>query len=79
MKAKLLKKLRKDYKFKFKKGWWFVLRDGQYKTTHSSFESALLEILDYKSTYYNRDFDWWWHKIEQNYIVKVETRKFNKL
>ena len=56
-----------------------MLRDGQYKTTHTTFESALLEILDYKSTYYNRDFDWWWHKIEQNYIVKVETRKFNKL
>jgi hypothetical protein len=56
-----------------------VLRDGYDKSTYSSFESALLDILDYKCTYYNRDFDWWWHKIAQKYIVKIQTRKFNKI
>ena len=79
MKAKLLKKLRKDHKFKFRKGWWFVLRDGYDKSTYSSFESALTDILEHKCTYYNRDFDWWWHKIAQKYIVKIQTRKFNKI
>ena len=79
MKAKLLKKLRKDHKFKFRKGWWFVLRDGYYKTTYSSFESALEDILEYKCTYYSSLFDWYWVRIQHNYMVKVNTRKFNKL
>lgn len=79
MKTKLLKNIRKNYKFKFKNSVWYVLRDGQYRTTHTTFEDAFLDILDYKCTYYNRDFDWWWHKIAQKYIVKIQTRKFNKI
>ena len=79
MKVKLLKKIRKDYKFKFRNGVWYVLRNGQYRTQHTTFENALIEILDHKSTYYNRYFDWLWHKIAQKYIMKIQTRKFNKL
>lgn len=79
MKAKLLKKLRKNHKFKFRKGWWFVLRDGYDKSTYSSFESALEDILEHKCTYYHELLDCYWHKVKHDYMVKVNTRKFNKI
>jgi hypothetical protein len=79
MKVKLLKKLRKDYKFKYKHGNWHVLQCGYIRRHYHTFESALLAVLDAKATYHNSDFDWLWERIKHKYTVKIQTRKFNKL
>ena len=79
MKAKLLKEIRKDFKFKHKNGKWHVLEYGCYYRRYIDFEDAFESVLSYLSTHHNKIFDWPWYGIKQEYTVKVNTRKFNKL
>lgn len=79
MKAKLLKKIRKDYKFKFKKGKQHVLEYGCYYRRYMEFEDAFESVLPYLSIHHYKIFDWPWHGIKQQYTIKTQTRKFNKL
>ena len=79
MKVKLLKEIRKDFKFKYKHDHWHVLSYGYSRKTHLTFESALTSILETLSFNHTKLFDWPWYAIKQQYIKKVNTRKFNKL
>ena len=79
MKTKLLKEIRKDFKFKYKHDHCHVLSYGYSRKTHLTFESALTSILETLSFNHTKLFDWPWYAIKQQYIKKVATRKFNKL
>jgi hypothetical protein len=79
MKVKLLKEIRKDFKFKHKNGKWHVLEYGCYYRRYINFEDALESVLSYLSIHHYKLFDWPWHGIKQQYIIKTQTRKFNKL
>lgn len=79
MKVKLLKEIRKDFKFKYKHDHWHVLSYGYSRKTHLTFESALTSILENLSFHHTKLFDWPWYAIKQQYMKKVATRKFNKL
>jgi hypothetical protein len=79
MKVKLLKEIRKDFKFKYKHDHWHVLSYGYSRKTYLTFESALTSVLEALSFNHTKLFDWPWHGIKQQYIIKTQTRKFNKL
>lgn len=79
MKARLLKEIRKDFKFKYKHDHWHVLSYGFNRKSHLTFESALTFVLEELSFNHTKLFDWPWYRIKLEYIKKVATRKFNKL
>ena len=79
MKAKLLKEIRKDFKFKYKHDHWFVLSYGSNRRSHLTFELALTHVLETLSFNHTKLFDWPWYRIKLEYMKKVATRKFNKL
>ena len=79
MKARLLKEIRKDFKFKYKHDHWHVLSYGFNRKSHLTFESALTFVLEELSFNHTKLFDWPWYRIKLEYIKKVATRKFNKI
>ena len=79
MKAKLLKEIRKDFKFKYKQGHWYVLSYGCNRRSHLTFELALTSVLETLSFNHTKLLDWPWYRIKLEYMKKVATRKFNKL
>ena len=79
MKAKLLKEIRKDFKFKYKQGHWYVLSYGCNRRSHLTFELALTSVLETLSFNHTKLLDWPLYRIKLEYMKKVATRKFNKL
>ncbi len=81
MNAKLLKEIRKDNKLKFSDGKWHLLLHRERQNTYYEFESlesAILKILSYNMFTYTHLFDWPWCGIHDNYLDKLESRKFRK-
>lgn len=77
MKTKLLKRIREKAKFKFKDGKWRLLMFGTYYE-YSSLDATILKILGFNMMYYDGIFDWNWNGIYNQYVEKLELRKFNK-
>lgn len=77
MKTKLLKRIREKAKFKYKDGKWRLLVCGTYYEYYS-LEAAILKVLGFNSVYYDGIFDWNWNGIYNQYIEKLEIKKFNK-
>jgi hypothetical protein len=77
MKAKLLRKIRKDHTFKFKDGKWRVLSWGRCRE-YDNLELALTQVLYTNLVHYDEIFISSWLRIYYNYIEKLEIRKFNR-
>jgi hypothetical protein len=77
MKVKLLKKLRKDFKWKYKDGYWHTLIEGRYeKHSIASPASIMIHMLLCNANNYDRLFDWDWHSIHHTYTFKLHLRNF---
>jgi len=77
MKVKLLKELRKDFKWKYKDGYWHTLIEGKYeKHSIASPASIISRMLHYNADNYDRLFDWNWFSIHQEYTFKLHLRNF---
>ena len=77
MKTKLLKRIRENAKFKFKDDKWRLLMYGTYYE-YISLDATILKVLGFNSIYYDGIFDWNWNGIYNQYVEKLELRKFNR-
>ena len=86
MKAKLLKKLRKDCSWTCVKqehmggvviDKWMLLQRG-FITEHPNSEWLIRCMLEYNANYHDSVLDWRWDNILHRYHVKVNERKFRK-
>lgn len=77
MKVKLLKELRKDYKWKYKHGCWHTLMEDKYeKHSIASLSSIISRMLLTNADKYDKLFDWNWFAIYQEYTFKLHLRDF---
>jgi|688.fasta_scaffold2036164_2 hypothetical protein len=85
MKAKLLKKLRKDCSWTFVQqdvggvvvDKWMLLHGGFISEYYNS-ESLIKHVLQYNADYYDAFWDWPWDNIFHQYHTKVTERTFRK-
>ena len=75
MKAKLLKDLRQDFKWKWKNKKWHVVIENKYHT-YSNHEDIILTMLRTNAYKYVSFFDWPWSGLYKVYLGKLEFRKF---
>jgi len=77
MKVKLLKKLRKDFKWKYKDGYWHTIIEDRYeKHVIASAASILSNMLNINIWKYDGMFDWNWRELHQEYTFKLHLRDF---
>jgi hypothetical protein len=77
MKVKLLKRLRKDFKWKYKNGYWHTLIEGKYeKHSIASSASILSNMLSINIWKYEGMFDWNWRFLHQEHTFKLHLRNF---
>jgi hypothetical protein len=75
MKTKLLKELRKDFKWKWKNSKWHAVVENKYCLYHYN-EEFIMAMLRSNAYMYNSWFDWPWSDLYRAYLNKVEFRKF---
>jgi len=76
MKVRLLKELRKSFKWGYKDGMWYLY--APYETTTSFHDSEFLiqRMLNYKWLYSKAIFDLSWSMLHEEYKDKRELRTF---
>ena len=80
MKAKLLKELRKSFKWGYKDGEWHLYTPYETTTSFHNSEFLIQRMLNYKWLYSKAIFDLSWSMLREEYKDKLELRRFkNKI
>ena len=80
MKIKLLKRLRKDFKFKFKDGNCYTGRFSDYKIhEYTNIQDMILECYCHEASKSGFWLDWDWNNIYFRHKYRFQQREFDKL